>query len=92
MKNKFNKPNEQLHVRCILHIVNLAVKDFFDMFHVEVHSLRSLVSAINYSVKRRNLFGSAKKTLNTSVSMQGLDCEARWSSTFKMIQEAYNAK
>ena len=92
MKNQTDKTVEEIHVRCIAHIVNLAVKDCFTLIHDKIQQVRSLVSAINSSVKRRDLFENARKTLKLSVSVPGLDCETRWSSTFTMVKDAYDAK
>lgn len=45
-----------IHVCCIAHVVNLAVKDYLSNVHDYINQIRSLLSAMRYSVKRRDAY------------------------------------
>lgn len=92
IKNNTNRRVCDMHVRCIAHVVNLAVKDCLNDVHQEINSVRSLLSAIRCSVKRRDAYEHAERQLGLTVSLPSLDVPTRWSSTFNMIKNAYKAR
>ncbi len=51
---------EGFHVRCIAHVINLAIKEAFKDIHVEVASIRKLIGALKSSVKQRDAFHEFK--------------------------------
>lgn len=80
------------HIRCVAHVLNLAVKDCMKIVHSEISSIRHAIHALSISTKRRDIFLSLCKELHCSVEIPGLDVDTRWSSTFIMIKKAYKAK
>lgn len=75
-----------VYVRCIGHVVKLAVKKCMKIFHGQFATIRSLLSSVRPSVKRRDLFETVKVELGiTNVQIPGLDVETRWSSTSDML-------
>ena len=83
---------DQFHVRCIAHVVNLSVKSCMKSVHSVVDNIRSEISALRYSTKRRDKFESVAKELQVNCDIPNLDCETRWSSTFIMIKNAYKCR
>lgn len=55
-------------------------------------AIRSLLSSIRCSVKRRDLYESTQKQLEITVTMPSLDVETRWSSTFHTITKTKKAR
>lgn len=80
------------HIRCISHVVNLAVKDCMKLVHKEIEKIRSVCNAIRCSTKRRDKFGEISKQLKLNVEIPCLDTETRWSSTFTLIKKSIKAK
>ena len=91
IEQSLEQPN--IHVRCLAHIVNLAVKAALSKIHNVVESLRKMVSAVRLFVKFRDRFESLKSALNLSkVLLPGLDVETRWSSKYFMLSKAIKAR
>ena len=81
------------HVRCMVHIVNIAAKAVFAIIHKFVSSIRKIVGAIRVSAKGRERFDSSKEALNLSnILLPALDVETRWSSTYFMLDRALSAE
>ena len=81
------------HVRCIAHVVNLAVRECLSQVHSEIQAIRALLNSIRSSTKRRDLFERVRDEMGeVHTHCPGLDVVTRWSSTFNMIQDAYNAR
>lgn len=84
---------EDFHVRCIAHVVNLAVKDALEITHAKIAAVRNLVHACRCSIKRRDRFEEIKKSVGSiEVSLPTLDVQTRWSSTFIMVKNARKAR
>lgn len=78
------------NVRCHAHVIDLGVKDRLHFILKDVDSIRSLVTSIRCSVKRRDTFEQVKAELEESnVALPGLDVYTRWSSTYAMIKRDY---
>lgn len=83
---------EGFHVRCLAHIINLAVKSCMGEVHDKIKKIRMLLSGMRSSVKRRDLFDKCRKELDVECQLPNLDSETRWSSTFIMIKRAFAAR
>lgn len=82
-----------IHVRCMAHVVNVAVKAAFEMIKSNVGKLRSLILAIRKSVKRRERFEKLKSNMGyDAVLLPSSDVKTRWSSTYYMLTAAVKAK
>ena len=55
-KNGTSRLVEDFRVRCIAHVVNVAIQNTFQVIQENIESVRSLNTAIRSSVKRRDLF------------------------------------
>lgn len=51
---------EEFHVRCIAHVINLGVRECFGLVKGKLENLRSMILAVRSSVKRRDLFEQLK--------------------------------
>lgn len=88
-----NRPNSEFHVRCLAHVINLAVKSCLELVRSEVHSIRKLINSLRASVKRRELFDRVRTELGErKYDIPSLDVETRWNSTFYMVQAAYKCR
>lgn len=80
-----------LYVRCIAHIIHLALKASSRDMHLELKKYRSLVGAVKSSIKRRDTLDRQKRLLTLKdVRMLDLDVDTRWSSTLEMTQNAHD--
>jgi len=82
------------HVRCACHVIHRAVTDAIEPLSATIQLLRNLLSGIRVSQHNRSLFKDAQKHLDHSKirDVPTNDIENRWSSTFKMVQKAYDLK
>ncbi|KAF7133236.1 hypothetical protein RHSIM_Rhsim09G0082900 [Rhododendron simsii] len=77
------------HMRCCVHILNLIVKDGLDVIKMGIEKIMDSVAYWTTSPKREEKFEETVRQLNvTSTKKLGLDCAARWNSTFLMLQIA----
>ena len=82
-----------VHVRCLAHIIKIVVKAANKKMHDCVRHLRTLISSIRSSAKRRESFYDLKDVYGPADATQpGLDVETRWSSTYLMLKSAWKAK
>lgn len=86
--NKFRLVNE-FYIRCIAHIDNHSLKHCLNVAHKHGGEIRSLMSAMRSSVKRRYLYEITQKKLELTVTLPSLDVATRWPSTFWMVRNAY---
>lgn len=81
------------HIRCIAHVINIAVKECFNLIYIEIFSVRSIITAIKSSVKWHDLY--EKIIILLVVSFCGfphIDFGTRWSLTFSMINKLYKLR
>jgi hypothetical protein len=81
------------HVRCLAHILHLAVTDAvqvlrFDNHDTLVGKLRAIVTKIRASPQRMQRFLHLQKAHRDSPLKPILDVKTRWNSTFDMITRA----
>lgn len=72
------------HVRCIEHVMNVAVKECMKLIHARISTIRSLINSIRANVKRRDLFDMVRAEMNCKTELPKLDTETLWSSTFAL--------
>ncbi len=78
---------ESFHVRCISYVMNRAIIEAFRDIHREANNIRKLFGAVKSSVK--DAFQEFKNSLKMhNLVISNSDMDARWNSTFNMIQEA----
>lgn len=71
---------------CRAHVINLGVEACFKLIHKEATAARGLLNSMRASVKRSDMFETAKVELRLSDAiLPCLDVETRWSSPFKML-------
>lgn len=89
-RNGKNRHVGDFHALCLAQIVNLAVKDAFDL----LKNLFSPLSCRHWSMicQTPRLFQINDKDCETKCNNLSLDVETRWSSTFNMITSAYKEK
>ena len=72
--------------------MNMAVKQTLKLIHIEVHAIRTLVSAVRCSVKRRDKLDALKRTLSLDgISIPPLDVETRWSFAYELLRKSLRA-
>ncbi|CAN0847648.1 Putative AC transposase [Linum grandiflorum] len=75
-----------LHMRCSAHILNLIVKDGFDIVKEGIETIRESVSYWLATAKRLEFFQETCKQLRVPCEKRlVLDCPTRWNSTFLML-------
>lgn len=92
IRNNTSTVITNFHVRCIAHVVHLAVGECLKDIHGNVSLSWSLLSAIRWSIKRRDIYEKTQKQLEITVSLSCLDVLTRWSSTFNMIRNVTKAR
>ena len=95
LKEKFSKERffilngDVLHIRCIVHILNLIVKDGLNEVRDSIARIRNVVRYVRSSPMRARTFQSciesARITYKGSVC---LDVATRWNSTYLMLDTA----
>lgn len=93
LPNPFHLNLKYFHLRCIEHVIKIAVKNFLSLIRKYKDAIRSLVTSIRCSVKLRNTFQKVVVELGeTEVVLPGLYVDTRWSSTYMMITNAFGAQ
>lgn len=80
---------DNLHVRCVAHILNLIVNDGLAVMNSCIQSIRNAVRYVRSSPQRLCCF--KKCVENVKIESKGLvimDVATRWNSTFLMLQSA----
>ena len=80
---------ENLHLRCVAHILNLVVKDGLGIFDVSINRVRNAVKYIRNSPARELVFMECAKyeRVETKRSLI-IDVDTRWNSTYEMLDVA----
>ena len=85
-------PFPESQIRCIAHVVNLAVKESLKVLHSNITCLGKFSSAIRPSTKQRDLYEQLQVEVNDrNAHLPTLDVGTRLSSSFHMIQSAFKA-
>lgn len=71
-------PRENFHVRCLAHILYLAVKECMWLFHYKITKIWKLIGCHQSSVKRKVLFNGVKAELGLKIDLPSLDVEMCW--------------
>nr|XP_010319895.2 zinc finger BED domain-containing protein RICESLEEPER 4-like [Solanum lycopersicum] len=80
---------EHLHVRCIAHILNLAVQDGLKMSVVSIERVRKAVKYIRLSPARCKRFQKCCEDVDINCKKSlSLDVSTRWNSTYLMLNRA----
>lgn len=66
---------DELHLRCIAHVVNLAVKDCLSIVHQNITAIRTLLSAIRSPVNPRDMYENIQNQLAHIVPLPSLNLE-----------------
>lgn len=59
--NDHNTTREDHHVRCVVYVINLTLKECLIILHAELSSIQNLTGSVRYLVKRRDLFDLMEK-------------------------------
>lgn len=86
-----HRPDGNFHVKCLAHVLNLAVKECMGLIHDKITKIRKLIGCLQCSVKRKDVFNDVKVELGLRLELPGLDVDTRWSFTFNMIRKRYAA-
>lgn len=101
MKTDFNPENQ--HVRCLAHVLNLAVQDMLESLKTGIDiaevggekslnalipKLRKVVAMIRSSPQRREKLAAQCSVANIKSKELVLDVKTRWNSTYAMITRA----
>lgn len=78
--------------RCIPHDINVALKEAMSVIHNVIPNGRYAISLILSSGKRRDINSAVCKELYVAWGLPGIDVDRRWSSTFKILKEAFIAR
>lgn len=62
------------------------------LVHSEIREIRSALSRIRTSVKRRDVFECVRSEMDIKQELPSLDVDTRWSSTFNMIKKMYSCR
>ena len=85
--------DQYFHIRCCAHILNLVVQDGIGVLDNLIKSLRETVKYFKRSPSRLHAFVDTCKSMGVKVGNHlHLDCQTRWSSTYKMISTARQYK
>ena len=54
----------RIHICCIAHVINLAIRAAFNVISSSISTLRKFIGAIRVSVKRREKFETLREVLS----------------------------
>ena len=91
LENGYNF-KEDNRVRCFAHCVNLGVKEALKSLSEVLEDLREVVKVIRSSSKRREIFKNIVEELKLDFRVPVLDVVTRWSSTFDMLECAFELR
>lgn len=77
------------HVRCVSHVVNMAVVECMAVVHTHITKIRYLINSIRSSVKLRDIFNEVHIELEVNIDLPCMECETRWFSTLTMIRKSF---
>ncbi|XP_074336899.1 zinc finger BED domain-containing protein RICESLEEPER 2-like [Apium graveolens] len=80
---------ENLHLRCVAHILNLIVKDGLGVFDKSISKVRNVIKYVRLSPAREYMFMECAKfgRIETKKALI-LDVDTRWNSTYEMLDVA----
>lgn len=84
-----NRTIESFHMRYIVHVVSLCVKECHSLMYAHVTEIRTLLNLLRCSVKRFDIFEECCIELGVKVTLPSLECKTKWSSTFTMLRKSY---
>ena len=88
-----SRPNSEFHVRCLAHVIYLALKSCLELERSKVYSIRKMINSLCASEKRREMFVRARAKLGDhKYILPPLDVETWWNSTFYKTQSAYKCR
>lgn len=79
-------------MRCLAYVANLGVKECSGLMRDEISTITSLISSVRASVRRNDLFDSSRIEVSDDAKLPVLDVDTRWSSTFRIIKEAFTGR
>nr|KAJ0199378.1 hypothetical protein LSAT_V11C600324310 [Lactuca sativa] len=87
------KGGKKFHVRCVVHILNLIVKDGLKYHNTHVSYVQRAVKYIRHSTARIRKSKKCMKDSDLEVDkfLCG-ECPTRWNSTFELLKSTLNLK
>lgn len=70
----------------------MAVKESLTLIRTKLDNMRSMVSCLKLSVKKRDFYFQIKIELKCSAPIPSLDVDTRWTSTFRKVLRSFNAR
>lgn len=81
-----------VHVRCVAHIINLAVKNALSKLDESISKVKEFVTIIKSSTARKEKFQRKQsRRYNKCLDLKD-DVPTRWNSTYLMLERAYSLR
>lgn len=71
--NNKSRTVSDLHLRCIAHVVDLAVKDCLTDINAQINQIRSLLSVMRCSINRSDMYEDTQRQLGLTVALPSMD-------------------
>ena len=82
------------HVRCVCHILNLAVQAGLEACGLDIHveKIRYAINCLRVWKRYKQMYMEFVKAHRLEEKLPSLDCKIRWNSTFKMLSRALKCR
>lgn len=75
---------EMFHIRCISHVLNLAVKKCMKSVDGSIKNTRAVLNSLRASHEWKEEFAVVCKEFQIEITLPTVACETRWSSNLNM--------
>ena len=90
--NGISFKKEDSHFRCLCHVLNIAVQESMEFQINTVSKVRTFFSKIKNSPKKMEQFKEKCRLSGDKFTKPQVDTPTRWSSTYNMLNNAFNMK
>lgn len=83
---------ERWEIRCPSHVLSFTLKEGLEGVLLLITDSRTLLACLCCWVKRRDVNNAVCVELGLNIELHLVDCDTRWSSSFKMVRGCFKAR